>query len=81
MTDEGIYIECDYMVETEEEESRWFSENKRIRKEQGIGENEYFHYDTPCTVNNQIRLLNSAGFATVKQVMRIENTTMLVARK
>ena len=69
------------MVETQEEENHWFTELERIRKEVGIDENEYFHYDTPCTVENQIKLLRSVGFSTVEQVMRIENTTMLVARK
>lgn len=81
LTDEGVYIECDYMVEADEEEKHWFSENERIRKEQGIGENEFFHYDTPCTVGNQIAMLKKAGFESVEKVMRIENTTMLVARR
>lgn len=81
LIDDGVYIECDYMVETEDEENHWFSENERIRKEQGIGENEFFHYDTPCTIENQKKLLKGAGFSNIEQVMRIENTTMLVARK
>ena len=81
LTDEGVYIECDYMVETQQEEDHWFSESRRLRKEQGIGEDEFYHYDTPCTVENQRRLLKEAGFSTVQKVMRIENTTMLVARK
>lgn len=81
LTDEGIYIECDYMVETQAEENHWFSENTRIRQEQGIAEDEYYHYDTPCTAENQRLLLKGAGFASVEQAMRIENTTMLVARK
>lgn len=81
LNDEGIYIECDYMVEADEEEKHWFSENERIRKEQGIGENEFFHYDTPCTVENQIAMLKKAGFESVEKVMRIENTTMLIARR
>ena len=81
LTDEGAYIECDYMVETQTEENHWFSENERIRIEQGIAENEFYHYDTPCTVENQIKLLKGAGFSSVEQVLRIENTTMLVARK
>lgn len=81
LTDEGIYIECDYMVETQAEENHWFSENRRIRQEQGIAEDEYYHYDTPCTTENQRLLLKGAGFASVEQAMRIENTTMLVARK
>lgn len=39
------------------------------------------HYDTPCTIDNQIRLLKDAGFKTVEKVFRIENTTILVAYK
>ena len=81
LTDEGIYIECDYMVETQEEEDRWFDENKRIRNEQGIKDGEFYHYDTPCTIENQIKMLKTAGFSHVEKVMRIENTTMLVAGK
>ena len=81
LTDEGVYIECDYMVVTDAEEEHWFSENERLRRKQGIGENEFFHYDTPCTVDTQIKMLKNAGFSFVEKVMRIENTTMLVARK
>ena len=81
LSSEGVYIECDYMVLTQTEEDHWFRENARLRKEQGIGEDEFYHYDTPCTVDNQIMLLKSAGFSSVKQVFRKENTTMLVAKK
>ncbi len=77
----GLYIECDYMVETQEEEDLWFSENARIRKEQGIPDGEFYHYDTPCTIENQIKMLARAGFSSVEQVFRMENTTMLVAKK
>lgn len=77
----GVYIECDYMVETQEEEERWFAENDRIRKEQGIADDEFYHYDTPCTIDNQIMMLKTAGFSSVEKVFRMENTTMLVAKK
>ncbi len=75
------YIECDYMVERQEEEDLWFSENERLRKENGITDDSYYHYDTPCTIENQIGLLKAAGFTKVTKVFRIENTTMLVAEK
>ena len=78
---EGIYIECDYMVFTQAEEDLWFSENDRLRREQGIVGDEFYHYDTPCSVDNQIDLLKRAGFTSVEQVFRIENTVMLVAKK
>lgn len=81
LTDKGVYIECDYMVETQEEEDLWFSENTRLREAHGLDKNEYFHYDIPCTIENQIKLFKEAGFTAVEKVMQIKNTTMLVARK
>lgn len=81
LKESGIYIECDYMVLSQEEENFWFSENERLRKENGIADDGYYHYDTPCTVDNQTELLKKAGFNKVIQVFRIENTTMLVAEK
>lgn len=81
LKDGGIYIECDYMVITQKEEDFWFSENDRIRKEQGVAVEEFYHYDTPCTVDNQMSLLREAGFISVEPVFRMENTTMLLAAK
>lgn len=77
----GVYIECDYMVAEQAEEDYYFAEAARLRKEQGIPEGVYCHYDTPCTVKNQKKLMFEAGFCTVEQVFREENTTMLIARK
>lgn len=81
LCDGGVYIECDYMVETQEEEDHWFAENLRIRKEQGIPEDAFYHYDTPCTINNQIAMLKAAGFGRVTRKLRVENTTIIVAQK
>ena len=81
LKDGGEYIECDYMVLTQAEEDHWFSENERLRREQGIVDDEFYHYDTPCTVDNQTELLKKAGFSSVERVFRMENTTMLVAKK
>jgi len=81
LTPDGIYIECDYMVENQEEEDFYYAENLRIRKELGISSTEFYHYDTPCTITNQIAMLKNAGFLDVEKVFRVENTTILVARK
>lgn len=81
LTQGGVYIECDYMVEDQEEEDFYYEENARIRKELGIPDHEFYHYDTPCTIQNQSSMLHMAGFATVEKVFRIENTTILVAHK
>ncbi len=77
----GVYIECDYMVINQEDEDFYFSEMKRFREEQNLNDNEFYHYDTPCTIDNQIKLFKNAGFKTVKDVWRVENTTIIVSNK
>ncbi|EHJ01184.1 Methyltransferase type 12 [Clostridium sp. DL-VIII] len=77
----GQYIECDCMIENQEEENFYYSENERIRKENNIQDNEFYHYDTPCTIDNQIKMLYKAGFENVEMNFRIGNTTIIVARK
>lgn len=77
----GQYIECDYMLEKQEDEDYYFSENKRIRKENGIKDGEFYHYDTPCTIINQINMLLKAGFKKAKMNWRVGNTTIIVAQK
>ena len=69
------------MVEDQALEDYYFAENKRIRAELGIAEEALYHYDTPCTIENQIKLLECAGFVAVKKVFREENTTIVVALK
>lgn len=78
---DGVYIECDYMAETQAEEDLYFAENARLRREQQVPKNAYTHYDTPCTVKNEQSLLLDAGFASAEKAFRVENTTILVCRK
>ena len=77
----GAYIECDYMVETQAEEDAIRDEYARLRCEQGIIDEEFYHFDTPLTVKKQIEILRSAGFASVEPVFKIGNTVMLLSKK
>ncbi len=77
----GVYIECDYMVENQKDEDYYYAENIRIRKELNISENEFYHYDTPCTIENQLSMFKVAGFKNVEKVFRIENTTIIITHK
>ncbi|HBF39103.1 MAG TPA: class I SAM-dependent methyltransferase [Firmicutes bacterium] len=77
----GKYIECDYMVIEQKEEDFYFNENERIRNEQNIPAGEFYHYDTPCTIDNQLKMLRMAEFEKVEMVWRMENTTIVVAEK
>ena len=77
----GLYLECDYMVLEQAEEDFYFSENRRLRAQEGLTEDAFFHFDTPCTEENQIRLLKAAGFVNVEKLWREGNTTLLWAKK
>ncbi len=77
---DGFYIESDYMAPTQEFEDFHFAESKRLRAEQGITEG-YYHYDTPCTVENQIGMLKQAGFRKVEKIIQKDNGAILTARK
>ncbi len=46
-----------------------------------ILENEFYHYDTPCTIQNQLNMFEIAGFLNAEKVFRIENTTIIIAYK
>ena len=81
LTPSGCYIECDYMVETQEEEDFYFAENARFRADQNIPEDVFCHYDTPCTIDNQKKMFLAAGFKTVREIFRIGGTSLLVAEK
>lgn len=81
LKENGVYIECDYMVKNQSDEDFYFAENNRIRKEMNIPENEFYHYDTPCTIQNQLDMFEKAGFSKAEKVFRIENTTIIIAYK
>ena len=83
----GVYIECDYMLSeheyknAQEMENFYFREYSRLKDEQGISDNREYHYDTPCTVTNQTNMLFNAGFSRVEEVWRKGNVVVLVAYK
>lgn len=77
----GMYIECDYMVETQEEEDYYYKEYDCLMKGMNDSKEVFYHYDTPCTLDNQIRMLKEAGFIRVEKVFKINNTIMITAEK
>ena len=83
----GVYIECDYMITEEEyenpqeKEDFYFSEAERLKKEQCLSDKVAYHYDTPCTVQNQKKMLFKAGFSKVNEVWRQKTVVILVADK
>jgi tRNA (cmo5U34)-methyltransferase len=80
LKDGGCYIEADYMAPDQEYEDFHFNENSRIRAELGITDG-FYHYDTPCTVENQTKMLYTAGFKSVEKLWQQANTVILLAKK
>jgi tRNA (cmo5U34)-methyltransferase len=76
----GFYIESDYMAPTQEFEDSHFSAYRRLRAGQGITAG-FYHYDIPYTVENQVEMLQKAGFSAVEIVSHEGNGAVLVARK
>ncbi len=63
---DGYFILTDYFAETEALEREYFENLRRLKKEQGITDDEFYHYDTPLTVEHEINVLKSAGFSNVE---------------
>ena len=61
----GYFVLTDYFAASDEEESFRRAELLRLKKEQGIQDDEFYHYDTPLTVGHEKEALMSAGFSSV----------------
>ncbi len=62
----GYFILTDYFAETDEQEQFYRQELLRLKSEQGIYDNEFYHYDTPLTKANELQVLNEAGFSSTE---------------
>ncbi len=77
----GYFILTDYFAPDDEYENFYQNEFLRLKKEQGISDGEFYHYDTPLTANHETEALVEAGFKEVKVLKSWENTYTLKAQK
>ena len=61
----GYLILTDYFALSDEEEVAHRAELVRLKAEQGISDGEFYHYDTPLTVEHETQALLDAGFSAV----------------
>ena len=61
----GFFILTDYFAASDEEERSRRAELLRLKKEQDIHDDGFYHYDTPLTVDHEQEALLSAGFSSV----------------
>ena len=77
----GYFILTDYFAPTQEEETLYRAELLRLKKEQGIDDDAFYHYDTPLTVEHETQALLEAGFARVQVLSAWGATAALRAEK
>lgn len=79
LKDNGYFILTDYFAESEELEAEYFYNLEEIKRNEGLSEDEFYHYDTPLTVEHEIEVLKEAGFSKVEKKKQWENTYTLKA--
>lgn len=65
LKDNGYLILTDYFSLSDEEEQFHRQELLRLKAIQGICDEDFYHYDTPLTVQHEKEALETAGFSTV----------------
>ena len=63
---EGYFILTDYFALSDAEEQSLRQELERLRRETGIYDGEFYHFDTPLTVAHEMQALQIAGFTQVE---------------
>lgn len=66
LKENGYFILTDYFALSDEEERMHRETLLRLKSEQGITDNEFYHYDTPLTVAHETEALVEAGFSSVE---------------
>ena len=66
LKEDGYFILTDYFCATNEEELLFRQNLMVLKNEQGITDNEFYHYDTPLTVEHEMEALYEVGFTSVE---------------
>lgn len=78
---EGYFILTDYFAENDEDERFFRSKLTRLKAEQGIEDSEFYHYDTPLTLEHETEALRDAGFGSVELIGKWGATCTVRAKK
>ena len=77
----GYLILTDYFAETDEQEYFYRQELLQLKSEQGIRDDEFYHYDTPLTRTHELQALKEAGFSVVETMAEWGATATIKAIK
>ena len=77
----GYFVLTDYFAELDEQEVFFRQELMRLRREQNLQDDVFYHYDTPLTVEHEKEALMAAGFSSVEIMGHWGTTYTLKATK
>lgn len=66
LKNDGYFILTDYFSLSDEEELMHYQNLIQTKQKQGIVDDEFYHYDTPLTVQHETEALLDAGFSSVE---------------
>ena len=78
LKDHGIFVLTDYFAESEEREKEYSEELARLKREQGLSGDNFYHYDTPLLVDHEMDILRRAGFSDVRIMKKWGESTCTV---
>lgn len=81
LRNDGYFILTDYFALNEEEERFYQKELVRLKQEQNILDTEFYHYDTPLTIDHEKEALLTAGFSSVEFLNNWGSTYTLKATR
>lgn len=81
LKEDGYFVLTDYFAASDEEEREYRQDLIALKKEQGITDDEFYHYDTPLTVKHETETLLEAGFSSVEVLKNWGATFTLKAIK
>lgn len=81
LKEKGYFVLTDYFSLSEEEEQGFRQELLRLKAEQGIADDAFYHFDTPLTVEHEAKALREAGFSSVEVLDNWGATYTLKAMK
>ena len=81
LKDGGCFVLTDYFAPDDAYEQFYFGELARLKAQQGISDDTFYHYDTPLTVAHETEALLAAGFSRVEDVNSWGATHTLIAYK
>ena len=78
LKDHGVFVLTDYFAESEEREKEYFETLARLKREQGLSDDIFYHYDTPLLVDHEMDILRRAGFSDVRIMKKWGESTCTV---